>query len=522
MLNTNRVTFFGVLIFAAAFGFAACGSQFDEQADPLNEVAGTTQSNDPTTTAGEIDGDGTIVDSTANASEEATTPQISEVSFSGDILPVLERSCASCHNEGQAGASGMPLSTAADAAENAAYIELVTAAHSMPPWPASEESVDFVGDHSLTETEIAQIALWSSTGGDIDVDPATPIVSSQAPSFLEDPEIVMTSALGAYTGSVDTQDDYRCLIMEPGNTEQEWILATQFVPDQVEVVHHGIVSLASQELRDQADWLDASQEGPGWTCYGGTGLQVTEGYQRRLAGWAPGAQPARLPDGYAIPLNPGDFIIVSIHYHYDGTPPADLSQFQIDLASDEEIAAQGGQYRTIQGARYLGPAEIPCYEGDTEPLCDRDLAIERVRAAYGDFIGGLPNYFLWNCGSTVEDYADMTDGTAWSTCDLPVTNPGRIIGMTGHMHELGLSIRLTLNPDTPEERILLDIPDWDFEWQLGYQPIEEIIIDADDTIRVDCAWNRERAPYEPVGYIVWSDGTGDEMCFSTITTAPVD
>ena len=69
--------------------------------------------------------------------------------------------------------------------------------------------------------------------------------------------------------------------------------------------------------------------------------------------------------------------------------------------------------------------------------------------------------------------------------------------------------------------ILLDIPDWDFEWQLGYSPIEEIMIDAGDTIRIDCSWNRERAPYEPVGYIVWADGTGDEMCFSTITTAPL-
>ena len=141
---------------------------------------------------------------------------------------------------------------------------------------------------------------------------------------------------------------------------------------------------------------------------------------------------------------------------------------------------------------------------------------------FGDSVARLPDFFLNQCGATVSDFASMTDGTAWSTCDLRVRNPGRIYAVYGHMHELGQSIRLTLNPDTPEERVLLDIADWDFEWQFGYSPLEDIIIESDDTIRVDCAWNRERGQSEAVGYILWSDGTGDEMCFSSITTMAAD
>ena len=116
----------------------------------------------------------------------------------------------------------------------------------------------------------------------------------------------------------------------------------------------------------------------------------------------------------------------------------------------------------------------------------------------------------------------MTNGTATSSCDIPVKATGKVISVTGHMHELGLSIRLTLNPDTENERILLDIPDWDFQWQFNYHPVESIILKDGDIIRVDCAWNRERAPYEAIGYILWSLGTGDEMCYSGITTAPSD
>ncbi len=448
---------------------------------------------------------------------------VSDTSYSVHIEPILERACASCHASGQAGASHFWLDDAGDAEFNAERIRAYVEEGAMPPWPASSLSPDFVGDQSLTPEELARIYAWAEDGGTIDVPSDTPVESTQAPSYLEDRDIVMTAAGGPYRHTSRTPDEYRCLVFEPGNEELEYIVGAHFEPDKIEIAHHAIVTLVSGKLRDQVAELEGRDEDAGWTCYGGLNFEPVEGgYTQRLGGWAPGGQPTRLPEGYAVPLTAGDFIIVQVHYHYDGTYPEDSSRYVLSLASDEEIEANAGWFKRFTGARYLGPAEIPCYEGDTEPLCDRDVALARVKNLYGDFIGGLPNFFLKRCGATPEDFAHMTNGDASSTCDLPVTNPGRIYSVTGHMHELGKSIRLTLNPDTPEERILLDIPDWDFEWQLGYQPVEDIIIDEDDVIRVDCSWNRERAPYEAVGYILWSDGTGDEMCYSGITTAPIE
>jgi len=68
--------------------------------------------------------------------------------------------------------------------------------------------------------------------------------------------------------------------------------------------------------------------------------------------------------------------------------------------------------------------------------------------------------------------------------------------------------------------VLLDIPDWDFDWQFGYSPVDDIVIERGDIVRVECSWGRDRAPYEAVGYILWAEGTGDEMCYSSIATAP--
>lgn len=457
------------------------------------------------------------------ATEEPVDPvSLDPVVYSSDIQPILERSCASCHTAEAAGSSGVVLTSASQANQFATAIELYTTAQLMPPWPASHLSLDFADDVSLTQLEIATIARWVSDGAELDVDPTTPITPTRPPSFLEEPEVAMAAVNAPFIGNPEDKDDYRCLIFDPETSEREWILATHFVPDQVEIVHHGIVKLASADLRELADELDASTPEPGWSCYGGVGLEGRGGSLQDLGGWAPGTQPVRLPEGYAVPLDPGDFVVVQIHYHYEGDAPADASEYHLDLASDEEIAAVGGAYESLTDELYLGPAEIPCYDGDTEPLCDRDLARERVRSLYGPMVGVFADVFMSRCGATAEDFAGMTNGDASSTCDLPVTNPGRITSVFVHMHELGASIRLTLNPGTPQERILVDVPDWDFEWQLNYRPVDDIVINTGDTIRIDCAWNRELAPYDAVGYILWSDGTGDEMCYSSITTAPLN
>ena len=176
---------------------------------------------------------------------------------------------------------------------------------------------------------------WARAGAPLDVDDDTPIESTRPLQVIEDPDLVVTSTKGPYQGSVEVRDDYRCLIFDPQVTEPSWILASQFEPDQTEVVHHGIITLASAELRQQAEYWDSLEPGPGWTCYGGNGLSTAEGgYEIGLGGWAPGAQPARRPPGYATPLNPGDFVVVQIHYHYDDDDiPADLSRMVFDLAS---------------------------------------------------------------------------------------------------------------------------------------------------------------------------------------------
>ena len=51
--------------------------------------------------------------------------------------------------------------------------------------------------------------------------------------------------------------------------------------------------------------------------------------------------------------------------------------------------------------------------------------------------------------------------------------PITIHGVAGHMHLLGRSLKIEVNPGTPQARTILDIPVWDFDDQ-GSRPIDPI------------------------------------------------
>ena len=133
------------------------------------------------------------------------------------------------------------------------------------------------------------------------------------------------------------------------------------------------------------------------------------------------------------------------------------------------------------------------------------------------------------------------DLVAHSSCDHPVAQDGKLLAVLGHMHEIGKSFRMTLDPGTPNERILLDIPRWDFDWQYNYPVADDIELHKGDVIRVECSWDRHlfqndlNASRNQAGdamvqafpqfapqphYVTWAEGTEDEMCFSTIATVP--
>jgi mono/diheme cytochrome c family protein len=432
-------------------------------------------------------------------------------SFASDVQPVLEANCASCHATGEIGASMWTLDTAGDAAEVADGLAVVTQAGYMPPWPASDVGVEVHNARGLSDDDIATMAEWAAAGGPLDVDPATPVDAPDRPEIrLPRPDRVVKMA-EAYKGTPEELDDYRCFVLDPQVTEPSFLTAYTFDPDQLAVVHHSIVSRVRQRDVAAMEEKDRADDGPGWSCLAGMGASTGD----RVAGWVPGQRPVVFREGEGFDLQPGDVLVAQIHYHYDPDTPPDRSGMTLELepASPEMTA--------LQSRSLIGPVELPCPTGTDGELCDRDAALVDINERFGPGAAGIANGLHFLCGTTPEEVAATFDGNVGTTtCDYQVRQGAELIGMLGHMHEIGSSYRLTLQPDTPEETVLLDIPVWNFAWQLAYSPVEEVRLEAGDVLRVRCQWDRRLRHETDPAYIVFAEGTLDEMCFSTLTLRP--
>ncbi len=378
----------------------------------------------------------------------------------------------------------------------------------MPPWPAGDESVAFHDDRSLRPDELAAILAWIEAGAALDVAADTPIEPTA--DFLNLPRV--DHDLGPeepYQRQGPAVDDYRCLVYDPGFDRPTWVTGYQFVPDQTEVVHHAIGYLVPADQRDRVASLAGDDPGGGYECFGGSRVRG----DRWFMGWAPGQGPTLYPDGSGLLVEPGDLFVVQIHYHFEIAAPPDASRVEL-MTTDGDAA----DLDEIEITQYVAPAEIPCSTNESGPLCDRAAAkadaIDRFGAegVQADGINLL-------CGVRPDDFAAMTDGIASSSCTLPVYGFGQVVSVLGHEHEIGRSFRMTLNPGRDDERVLLDIPEWDFDWQYNYEPAEAIVLVPGDTLRIECSWDRSlRDPSLEPRYILWADGTNDEMCFSTVVT----
>lgn len=448
-----------------------------------------------------------------------TKPAGVSPSFKTAIMPILQESCASCHNPGQVGAAHWELRTAADATSVSDGVRVVTQAKFMPPWPASSLGVPLAHAKSLDQKTIDLISRWARAGGKLDVPATTPITASADVLALRPRPDLVLQMPAAYLGSLSNPNDYRCFVLDPHFTKPTYITGYTFTADVVTEIHHSQIFHVSAERAADNEALSGQDGKPGWQCYGGPevgridNIQGFTGEPGLIAGWAPGQDPVIYPNHSGVLMQPGDVLVLQVHYHYDHTPVPDQSTLSLQL--EPGTAA----IHRIDIINPLAPVEIPCMPGDVAPLCNRDAALANAYKEYGT-TGLAEQALLGLCGQTVGGLTQGFNGVAHSTCTMSVPENGQLISVFGHMHTLGKAIRLTLDPGTPQQQVLLDIPNWNFDWQMNYNLATAIHVTTGDTIKMDCTWDRSIDPNRAPKYLVFAEGTEDEMCFGTYAVIP--
>ena len=112
-----------------------------------------------------------------------------------------------------------------------------------------------------------------------------------------------------------------------------------------------------------------------------------------------------------------------------------------------------------------------------------------------------------------------------STCDRPAQTSYTIIAAGPHMHLLGRSLKMVLNPDTPNEQVILDVKNYDFDNQVAQVLAQPIKVKSGEIIRVQCTFDptlRQLLPSLrnlPPRYVTWGEGSSDEMCLGVLSVA---
>jgi hypothetical protein len=157
------------------------------------------------------------------------------------------------------------------------------------------------------------------------------------------------------------------------------------------------------------------------------------------------------------------------------------------------------------------PVELACRAGEEGRLCDRTAALFDQVDRFGAVAALASPGLLLLCG---KDAARPLPSPR-SSCDRRLERAVTIRAVGGHMHLLGRSIRVELNPGTPRARLLLEIPRWSFHWQAVYQLARPVRAAPGDVLRVTCRHDTALRTGEP-RYVLWGEGTTDEMCLGVL------
>jgi len=384
--------------------------------------------------------------------------------FAEDVAPILHARCAGCHRS--EGPAPIDLLTYEDAVAAADAMAVAVESGRMPPWLPAPGDVAFAGDRTLTAAERAALLAWARSdraAGDLS--------TVETPRFpggwqLGEPNRIAVSET-PYPVPTTGGDRFRNLVIRAPVGERVWVRGLELRFNDATVVHHAMITF---DQTSSSRRMDSRDPEPGFDgMFASTEALGPSGF---LLGWTPGRAPALSPMGLAFPLDPGTDIVLQLHLRPTGEPVALVAEIGIHTADE--------------------PPE-------RTPFTIR-LGLQEIDIPAGD-----PAY------------------TRTDAYTLPV--PVQVLGIYPHAHYLGKAISLAaVTPDSGTLE-LLDIPDWDFNWQDAYRLQTPLRLAAGTRLEgrfvYDNTADNPRNPAHPPERVLYGPRSEDEMGEIWIQVVPV-
>ena len=198
-----------------------------------------------------------------------------------------------------------------------------------------------------------------------------------------------------------------------------------------------------------------------------------------LIGYAPGLPPMRLAPGRAFKIAAGSRLLFEVHYTATGTATKDLSRVGLKFADPADVVAhESGErpFTLVKSVAVMNPRfKIPPGEAAHEVVADRVVP------------------------------TDLT-----------------VLALTPHMHYRGAAFRYELTTPDGETTTLLNVPEYDFNWQHRYDLAEPLRVRKGS--RITCTAVYDNSPGnpanpDPTATVRWGEQSWQEMMIGFLLVA---
>jgi len=352
----------------------------------------------------------------------------------------------------------------------------------MPPWFADPQYGHFMNDRSLKQSDIDTLAKWADGGApEGDAKDAPPPVAWPADGWEIQPDLIVKgpeTAVPAHPKNNVIEWSY--ITVPSGITEDTWITSMQIRPSEPSVTHHICVFFKphTPDVKyNEPYWYDRKRDDTGSAVPEEAGLNGRRGNASSITDGSNGIEGCYVPGQFTQDyrkfsagklIKAGTDIVFQVHYTPNGKDVTDRPLIGFTVSKEP-------------------PQRVYVTLGMSAPSDAKHFAIP-------------PNNGNWESPPAVAVFTQDTD----------------LVWMFPHMHVRGKDMTYRLVYPDGRSDTVLNVPRYDFNWQLGYdleQPIRvpkgtQLVV----TAHYDNSANNKFNP-DPNKTVYYGDMTWEEMMF---------
>lgn len=389
-----------------------------------------------------------------------------EFTWSEDIACLIYSHCTACHNSN--GVAPFALESYDDVVTFKDNILLEVTNGTMPPWPA-HSPFGLQGDNSLTDDEVDAISSWimnDTPMGDVVNEPTVPSFDTNIE--ILNPDLIIE--IPEFTvPNLSDNDLYKCFVFPMDFGEDIYVTGIEVVPGNKKAVHHVLLYEDDSNIPINLDNADPEI---GYKCFGGIGSNNAN----LVGGWAPGGDAQFTPVGMGIKVAANTNFVAQVHYPSYAVGESDQTDIRITYTTQSQ----------------------------------RNLSVSPVLNHFISMIDGP---------LIIPPNEVKTFNQVWN-----VPTKLTITGVAPHAHLICTSMKSWAVTPSGEVIDLIDIPNWDFDWQKFYGYNRPVILEQGTKIygraEYDNTVNNHHNPNLPPELITLGEDTDEEMMifFYTMTS----